>query len=86
MARSARAVWQLALVVTMETACHGLRRSDPDVLPEDAPIRCLFHMSEIAAIFQAPPASIELKDTRLVLNDRGGYLLKADSDCQTNPR
>jgi hypothetical protein len=29
----------------METACHGLGRSDPD-LPDDAPVRCFFNMSE----------------------------------------
>jgi hypothetical protein len=45
MVRIARAVWQLELVVTMETACHGLGRSDPD-LPDDAPVRCFFHISE----------------------------------------
>jgi hypothetical protein len=42
--RSARAVGQLELVVTIETACQGLGRSDPDVPPGEAPVRLFFHM------------------------------------------
>jgi len=30
-------------------------RSDPDVLPEDCAIRCLFQLSETAAMFQGRP-------------------------------
>jgi hypothetical protein len=84
MSRSARAVRQLALVVTMETACHGLRRSDP-ALPEDAPVRCLFHMSETTAAFERRPPQIGF-GPMLALNGAAGYLLKADSDCKTIPR
>jgi hypothetical protein len=42
--RIARAVRQLIGVVTIETACHGLDRSDPDVPPGETPVPFLFHM------------------------------------------
>jgi hypothetical protein len=45
--RSARAVRQLVEVVTIETACHGLDRSDPDVPPGELPVRFFFHMRKL---------------------------------------
>jgi hypothetical protein len=84
MARSARAVGQLELVVTMETACHGLRRSDPDVLPEDAPVRCLFHMSETAAAFKRRPPQLNpgykaSPEQRRRLSPENGFRLSDES-------
>jgi hypothetical protein len=34
-------------VVTIETACHGLDRSDPDVPPGELPVRFFFHMRKL---------------------------------------
>ena len=71
----------------METACHGLGRSDPD-LPEDAPVRCFFHMSETnrplvidgdfaGRRYGLRPAAF-LLILRLTLNGGDGYLLDSD--------